>query len=100
MRLTRLPAHIPAELPLGSSQGGQGPTTSTSFAKELKGSLGAINALQQGAEQAMAQGAVDGAGRISDTMIQIEEAELSLRLLVKLRSKALEAYQEIMRLQF
>jgi flagellar hook-basal body complex protein FliE len=32
-------------------------------------------------------------------MYRIEKAELSLRLLVELRNKALESYQEIMRMQ-
>lgn len=41
-----------------------------------------------------------GAEHIHETMIKLEEADLSLRLLAKVRTKALDAYQEIMRMQF
>jgi flagellar hook-basal body complex protein FliE len=48
----------------------------------------------------MATAAVEGPNKIHETMIQLEEAEISTRLLLKVRSKALDAYQEIMRMQF
>ncbi|ADY73867.1 Flagellar hook-basal body complex protein fliE [Desulfurobacterium thermolithotrophum DSM 11699] len=36
---------------------------------------------------------------IEEIMYKIEKADLSLRLLVEIRNKALESYQEIMRMQ-
>ncbi|MCE5244385.1 MAG: flagellar hook-basal body complex protein FliE [Desulfobacteraceae bacterium] len=35
-----------------------------------------------------------------ETMIKIHEADISLRLLSSARNKALDAYHEIMRMQF
>ncbi len=32
-------------------------------------------------------------------MIKLEEADISMRLMVQVRNKAVEAYQEIMRMQ-
>ena len=32
-------------------------------------------------------------------MIKLEEADISMRLMVQIRNKALDAYQEVMRMQ-
>jgi flagellar hook-basal body complex protein FliE len=48
------------------------------------------------AERALISGNVEN---IEELMYRIEKAELSLRLLVEIRNKALESYQEIMRMQ-
>ncbi|TCK03883.1 flagellar hook-basal body complex protein FliE [Phorcysia thermohydrogeniphila] len=48
------------------------------------------------AEEALIKGNVEN---IEELMYRIEKAELSLRLLVEIRNKALESYQEIMRMQ-
>ncbi len=60
-----------------------------SFSAEFKGFFKEVNSLQLEADQAM-----------SETMIQLEEAAIATRLLLKVRTKALEAYQEVMRMQF
>ncbi|HBD08394.1 MAG TPA: flagellar hook-basal body complex protein FliE [Syntrophobacteraceae bacterium] len=71
-----------------------------SFGQELTSTIKAVNDRQIQADQAMATAAVDGPNKIHETMIQLEEADLSSRLLLKVRSKALDAYQEIMRMSF
>jgi flagellar hook-basal body complex protein FliE len=70
------------------------------FARELKSSIESVDQTQHQAEESMQNGALNGAENIHETMIQLEEADLSLRLLVKIRNKALESYQEVMRMQF
>ena len=40
-----------------------------------------------------------GKGDIVDTMVALSRADLSLRFVVSLRNRALDSYQEIMRLQ-
>lgn len=40
-----------------------------------------------------------GSGRTTETMIALSRAELSMRFVVALRNRAIQAYQEIMRLQ-
>ncbi len=76
------------------------PMPAQSFTEELKSTLKAVNERDLRADQTMAKGAVEGPDKIHETMIQLEEADISTRLLIKLRTKALDAYQEIMRMQF
>ncbi len=76
------------------------PSISGSFAEELKNKIMEVDEAQHTANSAMEEGAVDGARNIHETMIKIEEADVSLRLLSKVRGKAIEAYHEIMRMSF
>jgi len=69
------------------------------FTQQLRDMVTQVNAEQQQAEQAMQRGALVGARNIHETMIQIQEAEIGMKLMVKLRNKALDAYNEIMRMQ-
>ena len=39
------------------------------------------------------------AQNLHDVMISVEQADISLRMLVQVRNKALQAYEEIMRMQ-
>jgi len=48
------------------------------------------------AEKNLAEGNVKN---LQQTMYTIEKADISLRLLVEIRNKAIESYQEIMRMQ-
>ena len=75
-------------------------TSPSSFAEELKAKMYEADQFQHKADQAMEAGAVQGAENIHESMIKLEEADLSLRLLMKVRNKALDAYQEVMRMQF
>jgi len=71
-----------------------------SFADQLKTKISEVNQVQNQADKAMAESAVKGATNIHETMIHLEEADISLRLMTKVRNKALDAYHEIMRMQF
>lgn len=69
------------------------------FAHLLRGALGQVNHLQQAADGAAQDFAVGEATSIHDTMIALEKADLSMRLMIQVRNKAIEAYQEVMRMQ-
>ncbi|GKT07390.1 flagellar hook-basal body complex protein FliE [Desulforhabdus sp. TSK] len=73
---------------------------SSGFGEMLKTKIMEVDQLQQGADEAMRKGAVAGATNIHETMVQLEEADIGMRMLLKVRDKALSAYQEIMRMQF
>jgi flagellar hook-basal body complex protein FliE len=62
------------------------------FIKDVNNDL--INA--KNIEQDLALGKIQN---IQDAMYQIEKADISFRLLTEIRNKALESYQEIMRMQ-
>lgn len=98
MRVVPLSPGISSDL--GKTVGSVPGKSSGSFADALKLKLHEVDQLQSQSDKAMADGSVEGAKSIHETMIKVEEADISLRLLTKVRNKALDAYQEIMRMQF
>ena len=69
------------------------------FDEVLKDFLADVNGdLKQAskAQEALLKGKVDN---MVELMTQIEKADISLRMATEIRNKALEAYQEIMRMQ-
>ncbi|OLC90779.1 MAG: flagellar hook-basal body complex protein FliE [Deltaproteobacteria bacterium] len=70
-----------------------------SFGEVLKDSLAQVNHLQHEADGAIQQLATGGTATLHDTMLTIEKAELSFRLMMQVRNKIVEAYQEVLRMQ-
>jgi flagellar hook-basal body complex protein FliE len=68
------------------------------FKKALSESIDEVNRLEQEARQ-KAEGMVQGKVEIHEAMIAMEQANLSLRLLIQIRNKMIAAYEEIMRMQ-
>jgi flagellar hook-basal body complex protein FliE len=80
----------------------QGPSTSTSggsFADMLKEGLGQVNSSMQSADTAATDLATGKSSNIHETMLSATKAELGFNLMVQLRNKAIESYQEVMRMQ-
>jgi flagellar hook-basal body complex protein FliE len=100
MRVDRIGSSFEESLKAESRPRPESSPSQTSFAGELKSLLSKANDLQIQADEAMAKGAAEGTGRIHETMIQMEEADISTRLMLKVRHKALEAYNEVMHMQF
>jgi len=70
-----------------------------SFSELLKESIGEVNQLQQASSHA-AQGLVTGkGGELHDVMIRMKESEVAFELVLAVRNKAIEAYQDVMRMQ-
>lgn len=69
------------------------------FSDVVKGVLEDANRQQQVAESE-ARALAEGRGDVVDAMVALSRADLAVRFVVTLRNRALEAYQEIMRLQF
>lgn len=69
-----------------------------SFEKMLQRSMEEVNVLQEQAEKAIQDLATGQTEDLHKTMILMEKAELSLKLMVQVRNKLLDAYQEIMRM--
>jgi flagellar hook-basal body complex protein FliE len=69
------------------------------FGVHLNKALGEVNELQQKADQAIQQLVGEGKGDLQETMVALEKADVSFRLMMQIRNKVLEAYQEIMRMQ-
>jgi flagellar hook-basal body complex protein FliE len=82
------------ELPKATGEQGE----SGSFGQMLKDSLAQVNHLQKEADGAAQSLASGGPVTLHDTMIALERAELSFRLMMQVRNRIVEAYQEVIRM--
>lgn len=73
--------------------GGEG-----SFAGLLQEAVAQTSQLQQEADALSEQVARGRSGDLAATMIAIEKAQISFQLMLQVRNKVVEAYQEIMRM--
>ena len=80
---------------LGTANGAKG----TDFSKFLTDALGQVDALQKNTDAASLQLATGQVDDLSSVMVALEKASLSLSLTVATRDKALDAYNQIMRMQ-
>ncbi len=71
----------------------------TSFGNILKSTIKNVNDAQLSGDLAIEKLESGGAKHLHEVMLAVEEADISLRMLVQLRNKALTAYDEIMRMQ-
>ena len=69
-----------------------------SFGSMLKNALDGVSAQEQGVHKITNQFMV-GQADISQVMIASQQAQLGLQLVTQVRNKAVEAYQDIMRMQ-
>lgn len=89
------PGAIAPETPAGRPEAkGQG-----SFGDVLKSSLAEVNRLQKQADAAITELAKGDKVSLHETMIAMEQADVSFKLMMEVRNKIVEAYQEIMRIQ-
>lgn len=69
------------------------------FSKTLKEAIHSVNELQKNADVKMQELVTGKSQNIHETMIAAEKADIALRLMVQVRNKIIDAYQEIMRMQ-
>ena len=94
--LPMTPVNMQAESHLGETKEVAGVK---SFGEYLQGELQNVNDLQHESDRmsaALAAGQVDD---ISQVIVAAEKADIALQLTLAVRNKAVEAYQEIMRMQ-
>lgn len=72
---------------------------SSGFADTLKSMLTKVNEQQIAGDMAIQNMQSGDANHLHDVMIAVDKADVSLRMLVQIRNKALTAYEEIMRMQ-
>ena len=85
-----------------SSQSGVNESTGadgTSFTDVLKKSIDQVNEYQKSADTAIKSMVAGKSKNIHETMLAIEKADMSLKLMMQVRNKVLDAYKEIMRMQ-
>ncbi len=69
------------------------------FAQQLKNALEDVNELQQKGDEAMADMATGQVKDLHQAAIAIGKAETSMKLMLEIRNKALNAYKELSRTQ-
>ncbi len=72
---------------------------SRSFTQMLSESMDKVNEIQLQADHAAKELIAGRNKNIHETMLMIEKADMSFRLMMQVRNKVIDAYKEIMRMQ-
>jgi len=68
------------------------------FGEALKKAVQDVDQLQKQADREVTRVELQDTGSIHAAIIALEKADLSLRTMIQVRNKVLEAYQEVMRM--
>ncbi len=68
------------------------------FTDFLKAQLENVNSLQKEADTAVAAMVTGQSGNVHETMIALDKADVSFRMMIKVRTKIIDAYHEVMRM--
>lgn len=84
-----------APLPTAAASGAAAP----GFAQWMSREVSELNSQLVSAEQGIQKLAAGTAENLHDVMLQLEQARLAMQVASQVRSRVLEAYQEVMRMQ-
>lgn len=91
---TCLPTTLPSILPTSSA-----PSPAAPFAQIVDQLIGQANVNQIQANQAVSDLATGRLENIHDVTLAVAKADLSFRLVLEIRNRLIEAFQEVMRMQ-
>ena len=77
----------------GEAHGGK------TFGEFLQDSIGKVNSIQQDANIAMEKLASGESQNLHETLLMVEKADIAFRTMNQVRTKVLDAYREIMKMQ-
>jgi flagellar hook-basal body complex protein FliE len=77
------------------SAGGAGSTGGASFADTLKKSIDEVSKLQQDASKAVEDLATGKSENVTGVMTAVEKSDLAFKTLLAIRTKLMDAYEEI-----
>ncbi len=69
------------------------------FGEVIKGAIEKVDRLEKNADQSVVD-LLQGKASIHETMIALQKADMSMQLLLNIRNKVIESYQNIMHMQF
>lgn len=84
---------------LGNVSGSNQPQGAKSFADTLNEAINSVNEMQRTSDKKMQDLATGRTDNIADVMIASEKADIALKLMVQVRNKIIDAYQEVMKMQ-
>lgn len=93
------PINQPPPLPLRQPDTSPVSTAKSNFGEMLTNTIKEVNQSQIDGDKAIEKLQTGEAKNLHEVMIAVEQADISLRMLVQMRNKAQQAYEEIMRLQ-
>lgn len=73
--------------------------STSKFSDMLKGAIERVGVLEKEADRSIMD-LLKGKADVNETMIALQKADISMRLLLTVRNKALEAYKQIIQMQF
>jgi flagellar hook-basal body complex protein FliE len=85
-------------LPSAVKQKNGGEAVTPDFSERLKAMLTDVNQKQHTADDSIKK-VINGEMDIHDGMISVTEADISLRYLIQVRAKVMQAYNEIIKMQ-
>jgi flagellar hook-basal body complex protein FliE len=74
-------------------------TSGVSFKDTLKGFMGDVNQLQQKADESVRRLVAGEITDVNQVMTASEEAKVAFNLMMEMRNKIMESYQEVMRIR-
>ncbi len=83
-----------------STSNTQSKSSNSEFSKILSDALQSVNEQQKNVEQMSDDFAKGKISNIHELVVEAEKASISLRLTVEVRNRIVDAYREIMRMQF
>jgi flagellar hook-basal body complex protein FliE len=86
-----IPITPPTTLPQATEVAADKP----SFAHLMLESIGQVNEMQMNAEQAVEQLFTGGEANTAEVLTAVQKADLSFKLMLQIRNKLVQAYQEI-----
>jgi flagellar hook-basal body complex protein FliE len=69
------------------------------FAKVIKGAIEKVNGMEKDSNRSIME-LLNGKKDIHETMINLQKTDISMRLLLTVRNKAVDAYREIIHMNF
>ena len=70
-----------------------------SFADTLNEAVQSVNTLQKDSDKAMQNLATGRTDNIAEVMLSADKADIALKLMVQVRNKIIDAYQDVMKMQ-
>jgi len=97
--ITNIPVFPSGQLPV--SPGASGPDAANGgFKDTLKDAINQVEDMHSSAEQQMTDLLKGDRGDVQNVMIAVEKADIAFQLMMQVRNKIVNAYQEISRMQF
>jgi flagellar hook-basal body complex protein FliE len=87
------------ELNLTQPPAGLGGVQGPNFGEVLAQEIGKVNERMVQADQAVSDLAMGKSEDVHGTIVAVQKAELEFKMLLEVRQKVLDAYQEVMRMQ-